>query len=322
MTRPDVSIAIVTYNTRELALACLGSIARNRDCGGRVVEVLVVDSASTDQTVEAVRRQYPWARVIASPRNLGYTGGNNLAARLARGRYVLFLNPDTVVEPGAVEALASQLDRCADVGAVGPRLHFPNGQVQSSRRRFPGRLTGLVESLVFQRWLGGLPIVRRFYMEDRSDSEAQDVDWLVGACLMVRREALERSGLFDERFFMYSEEVDLCRRLRSDGWRVVFEPSAVVVHHEGKSSEQNLFHRERRFHQSRAMYYEKHVGRGWSLLLRAATAAHFALLLAEETAKLVLRPASAPLRRARIERHGRLLRLQAAGLVAALAGRR
>jgi GT2 family glycosyltransferase len=229
----------------------------------------------------------------------------------------MLLNPDTVVESGAIERLADYLDAHPDVGAVGPKLLYPDGSVQSSRRRFPTRLTGFVESTLVERWLGGGEVVRRYRVADRSDDDEQDVDWLMGAALLVRREALAQAGLFDERFFMYSEEVDLCRRIRSAGWRVVYLPGAVVVHHEGRSSEQNVLRRNVNFHESRFRYYRKHFGRGWMLALRFAVLGHFLAMAAEEAGKLLVghRP---QLRRSRLAMLRGVLRTQARDLVGAV----
>src|SRR5262249_26566022 len=212
--------------------------------------------------------------------------------RLARGRHLLLLNPDTEVRPGAVDALSAYLDAHPDVAAVGPRLLRADGSTQPSRRRFPGRLTGFVESTVLQRWLPDAPPPRSYYVADQPDDREQDVDWLTGAGIMLRAEALRAVGLFDERFFMYSEEVDLCRRIKSAGWRVVYLPAATVVHHEGKSSEQNLTSRDLRFHESRFLYYAKHHGRGWALLLRLATPRPLAFLSGDGAGKWV--PAAPP----------------------------
>lgn len=295
----DVSIAIVAHNTRALLEACLTSIEVELECYAGVIEVFVVDAASNDGTAAMVERGFPWVRLIAAGDNVGFTRGTNRALRIAAGRHLLLLNPDTEVAPGAIQAMAHVLDRQPAVGAVGPQLRFPDGSVQSSRRRFPGRATAFVESTVLERWLGRSRLIREFRLADRSDAVAQDVDWLVGACLMIRRDVLHAVGLLDESFFMYSEEVDLCRRIRGAGWRIVYLPEAVVIHHEGKSSEQNLVARDLRFHESRILYYARYHGRLWSLGLRLATLAHFAFLLGEESAKFVLGH-NRPLRRRRV----------------------
>ncbi|HEY3111397.1 MAG TPA: glycosyltransferase family 2 protein [Chloroflexota bacterium] len=311
-SRPDLSVVTVSHNSRDLLRACLLSLGSS----SAVIEVLVVDSGSIDGTAELVGREFPSVRLLATAQNLGFTRGNNRALRIARGRHLLLLNPDTVVEPGALDAMLGFLEARPDVGVVGPQLRSPDGIVQPSRHRFPGRLTAFVDGTVLERWFGRSRLLDAFYARDRGDDELQDVDWLRGACLMVRREAAASAGLFDERFFMYSEEVDLCRRIRAAGWRVVYLPSAVVVHHEGRSSEQNLAARDIHFHDSRVRYYQKHFGRPLAIALRLAVAAHFLFLAAEEAGKLLLghRP---ELRRQRLRNLGRVIAHQARRLVAA-----
>jgi N-acetylglucosaminyl-diphospho-decaprenol L-rhamnosyltransferase len=311
-SRPDLSIVTVGHNTRDLLRACLRSVFSSR----AVIEVLLVDSGSTDGTPEMVAGEFPAVRLLATHENLGFTRGNNRGLRIARGRHLLLLNPDTVVEPGAIEAMLCFLDAHPDVGVVGPQLRYPDGSVQPSRHRFPARLTAFVEATVLERWLGDSRLLRDFFVRDRGDDEPQDVDWLRGACLMLRREVATAVGLLDEGFFMYSEEVDLCRRVRAAGWRVAYLPAAVVVHHEGKSSEQSPAARDINFHDSRVRYYRKHFGRPLALALRLAVVAHFLFLAAEEGAKLSLghRPA---LRRQRLASLGRVIAHHGRRLVAA-----
>ncbi len=316
MIRPDLSVVVVSRDVRDLLAACLESL--HQIDNGFVIETLVVDAASSDGSSAMVRQRFPAVRQLASRENLGFTRGNNWAIRLARGRHVMLLNPDTVVRPGALRALVTFLDAHPDVGVAAPKLVFPDGSVQSSRRRFPRPVTGFVESTVLERWLGRSRVVREYRLDDGPADAPQDVDWVVGAAMVVRREAFEQAGLLDERFFMYSEEVDLCRRIRAAGWRVVYVPDAVVVHHEGRSSEQNLVQRNLDFHESRFRYYRKHFGRAWSLALRLAVLGHFLFVGAEEAAKLAVGH-NPELRRARLEMTRRILARQGRDLVAALA---
>lgn len=312
MSSGNVSVAIVSRDVQPLIVDCLESLR----CA-TVMEILVADAGSSDGSPGVVAERFPKVRLIRSTENLGFTRGNNWALRVARGRYLMLLNPDTVVRPGAIDSLAAYLDAHPDVGAVGPKLLYPDGSVQSSRRRFPMRATGFVESTVLERWLGETAFVRDYRLADRPDDVEQDVEWLMGAAILVRREALERAGLFDEQFFMYSEEVDLCRRIRLAGWRIVYLPEAVVLHHEGRSSEQNMVGRNLHFHESRFRYYAKHFGRPWMLALRLAVLGHFGFLAAEELGKLVL--GSRPeLRRSRLSMLRRVLAAQSRALVSAM----
>ncbi|WP_343426756.1 glycosyltransferase family 2 protein [Candidatus Amarolinea dominans] len=156
----------------------------------------------------------------------------------SRGRWLLFLNPDTEVRPGSLAAMLRFMQAHAEAGVVGPRLFYPDGSVQSSRRRFPTLATTFWESTLLEQWWPHNPWERRYRLEDVPDAAAQTVDWLVGACLLIPRAVMDQVGGWDEGFFMYSEELDLCRRIRQAGWQVIFTPEAAVIHHEGKSSEQ------------------------------------------------------------------------------------
>jgi N-acetylglucosaminyl-diphospho-decaprenol L-rhamnosyltransferase len=311
-SQPDVSVVTVSRNTRDLLRQCLTSLESDR----AIIEVLLIDAASADGSAEMVAREFGWVRLLPARENLGFTRGNNRGLRVARGRHLLLLNPDTAVQTGAIEAMASYLDGHPDVGAVGPQLRFGDGSVQRSRYRFPGKATGFVESTVLERLPVSRRLVRDFYLQDRRDDELQEVDWLRGACLMIRRETARAVGLLDEGFFMYSEETDLCRRIRSAGWKIVYLPRAVVVHHEGKSSEQVPAARDLHFHESRFRYYRKHHGRGWAAALRVAVLGHFLYLTAEESGKLMLGH-KVELRRQRLANLRQVLAAQARRLVGA-----
>lgn len=265
----DLSVVIVSYNTSDLLNNCLSSIEAWLEANSHTGEVIVVDNASTDGTSGMIRRRFPDAKLIENHRNVGFAAANNKGIRAARGRYIVLLNPDTTVLGDAFGQMASYLDSNPGVGMVGPRLMFPDGRVQSSRRRFPTRLTGYLESTIIQDYWPNNRIVRRYYLADRPDNQTQPVDWLVGACLMVRREAITSVGLLDERYFMYSEEVEWCYRMKRYGWKIVYLPQAAVIHHEGASSSQNVPQRQIHFDSSKVLLYRQLYGKAaaWSLHL-------------------------------------------------------
>jgi GT2 family glycosyltransferase len=207
-----------------------------------------------------VRQRYPDVTLIASDSNMGFVKGNNTGVARTSGRYILLLNPDTEIVGDALGTMVTYMDRHGDVGAIGPRLLFPDGQVQPSRRRFPTLATAFLESTVLQQWFPRNSVLRHYYVQDRSDSEEQDVDWVIGACVLIRRQAWDQVGPLDEDFFMYSEEMDWCRRLKQEGWRVAYVPDAVVVHHEGQSSIQVVPARHIYFQSSKVTYFRKHHG--------------------------------------------------------------
>lgn len=337
----DLSIIIVTWNVWPLLRACLHSLAavtqpvaeeQQVRCFGTgssvcTVEIIVVDNAGRDETAAQLPLVFPWVRFMRSEENLGFTGGNNLGYQASRGETIFFLNPDTALLAPASPASAQDdavnplwqlyqtLLRDETIGMVGPQLRYGDGDWQNSRRRLPTPLTGFWEST----WLGRLwpnnPWVRAYHMLDWPATVAHDVEWLTGAAMLVRRSALESvckqedTGPFDERFFMYSEELDLCHRLRLAGWRIVYDPAALVLHYEGRSSEQVVAARHIRFNRSKVYYYQKYFGRGWAFVLRRYLLLEFRLQLLIEWLKLQL-GYNPTLRRARIAAYQQVLQSQ------------
>jgi N-acetylglucosaminyl-diphospho-decaprenol L-rhamnosyltransferase len=244
--------------------------------------------------------------VIDAP-NRGYGAGANIGIAATAGAYVFVLNPDTVIPSGTTRALADYLDANPWVAVVGPRLRYPDGSVQPSRRRFPTRLTPVFESTVLAEWWPGNRWVRRYRMDDRPGDAAQQVDWVVGAAMLVRRSAIEQVGGFDESFRMYSEEVEWCWRFRRHGWRVVWLPDAEVLHYEGASSSQDVAARQIDFDTSRVRLIGRLYGRRWAQVIRVALLVNYAVLLARETVKWLLGHRR-DLRRRRIALYSRGLR--------------
>ncbi|MCL4532265.1 MAG: glycosyltransferase family 2 protein, partial [Actinobacteria bacterium] len=293
-------------NTRDLLQRCLQSVL-SFEVGGAGMEVLVVDNASTDGSADMVTSRFPQVRLIASSENLGFATANNLAIQEARGKYLMLLNPDAEPVGAVLPLMVEFAEEHPQVAVVGPQLLNPDGTIQSSRRRFPTRATAFLESTVLQRWMPNHPALRRYYLLDRTDEETQEVDWLVGACLMVRASAVEAVGTLDEGFFMYSEEMDWCRRFALAGWKTVYLSTAKVIHHGGGSSEQDLFHRHTRFQHAKARYFQKHDGALFAELLRLLLLANYLFLLLEDTIKLLL-----PWKRSmRLRRIGVLVRVLA-----------
>jgi len=260
----DLSIVVLNWNVRDLLDRCLASLRSDR----YILEIVVVDNASRDDSVAVVRAKYPHVLVIANQANRGFTGGNNQGIEASHGRYVMVLNPDTKALGDALDRLVVYLDEHPGVGAIGPQLLNPDRSIQSSRRRFPTLTTAFFEST----WLQGLApkrILTRYYMDDVPATATHEVDWLNGACTVFRREALDRVGLYDARnFFMYSEELDLCRRVKEANWKVVYLPEAQVVHYVGKSSEQAVAARHIHFQTSKVHYFRKWHGAFPADLLR------------------------------------------------------
>jgi N-acetylglucosaminyl-diphospho-decaprenol L-rhamnosyltransferase len=243
---------------------CLRSIADQRPTVDH--EIVVIDNASTDGTPAMVRERWPAARVIDAGANLGFARGNNLGFRQTFGELVLLLNPDTRVGPGALSALVALLDARPDAAIVGPRLVDEAGRAELS---FGSMLSPLVElrrktlNAAYER---GFPLVAG-YVAGRV-RRPREVDWVSGACLLVRRADAEAAGLMDERFFMYTEDVDFCAAIRARGRKVLFTPDAEVIHLRGRSRASAAAATEQAYRRSQLVFYEKHHP-GWVPLLRA-----------------------------------------------------
>jgi len=231
----DLSVIIVTYNSAGLIGPCLDSLL---DAPGMELEAFVVDNASADRTADAVRRRFPEVRLIQSPVNRGFGSANNLALPQCGGRRILFLNPDTLVRPGALAAMSAFLDNHPQVGLAGPRLVYPDGRPQES---------------VSHRYLG------QKYAPELYRGLKGEIAWVMGACMIAPAAVVGHVGGFDERFFLYGEEEDLCLRIRQAGWEIGFAGEAVVVHvggySEADSPSYDVWHRK---FLAEYVFYRKH----------------------------------------------------------------
>jgi len=277
---PDVSIIILSWNVRDLLQRCLSSLPLSDSD----VEVIVVDAASSDGSAEMVRTEFLGVKLVPRKENLGYTRGNNLGLRAAAGRYLLILNPDTEVVGDAIPQMLAYMDAHPRIGVLGPQLLNLDQTIQSTRRRLPSLGNGFLESTWLQP-LAPRRLLDRYYARDLPDDAIAEVDWVVGAALLVRREAYEQVGGFDEGFFMYSEEMDWCRRMKMAGWQVVHFPPARIVHHEARSSAQVPAATHIRFNTSKVRYFRKYHGSLAAETLRWFLLGNFAFQLALEFVK-------------------------------------
>ncbi|MBI3922422.1 MAG: glycosyltransferase family 2 protein, partial [Armatimonadetes bacterium] len=237
---------------------------------GAALEVFVVDNASADDSVSVVTSEFPWVNLIRSDVNLGFARANNQGMRRCGGRYVMLLNPDTVVKPGSLRALIDFMDGCSEAGAVGPRLLNPDGSIQFSCRSYPGIGAGLFRNTPLGRLFPNNRFLRHYLMTDFGHEETRPVDWLSGACLMVRREVLDQVGLLDEDFFMYCEDTDWCYRMERRGWKKYYLPAAEVIHVIGGSSDLRVPAMVVAHHRSMCRFYFKHYFFGWRSILMPA----------------------------------------------------
>lgn len=252
---PDLTVVVVSWNTRDLVLDCLAAI--DAAAAPYTVETIVVDNASADGTVEAVRERFPAVRVIANPTNTGFTHANNQALALAKGRFFLLLNSDAEARPGSLATMIRYLEAHLDVGACGPKLLYPDGRLQPNGRRFPTFWREFLAASGLRRLHPSAFADRLEWGRSDFDRTVQ-VDEVSGACLMARREVVAQVGPLDEQLFMFYEEVDWCARMKAAGWKIAYVAEAEVIHHMAQSVNKAGFRVYRAFYDSQFRYHRKH----------------------------------------------------------------
>ncbi len=257
----DLSIIIVNWNTRDLLIQCLESIFRT--ARGVDLEILVVDNGSADGSARMVKERFPDVRVIENRRNVGFAGANNRALKISEGKYWLLLNPDTQVRNKAIEELIAFMEGHSSAGISGVQLLNSNGSKQNSIANFPSLATELLNKSLLRRLLP-----KRFPGKERNYSEPIEVDSVIGACMMVRREAADEVGVLDEDYFLFFEETDWCFRMKKAGWKIYHVPQAEVDHFQGRSAGEVKKKARVEFYRSRYHFFRKNRGAGqWFILL-------------------------------------------------------
>lgn len=257
---PDVSVIVVSYNTRALLDACLAALLAST---GVTLDIFVVDNASPDGSADFVASRFHDVTLIRNGENRGFAAANNLALRHTRGRHLLLLNPDTVVQPDTVATLAAWLDEHPDVAITGPRVLNADGTVQSCGYWYPTLLGEIRQSR-------SATALARLIGQPRATPDPEracEVDWVDGCCLMIRRAVVDRIGPLDEQYFLYAEELDWCRSTRKAGWRILTCPRAEMIHLGGQSSAQVKASALALLIETRLRYYRKHDGLFVALLV-------------------------------------------------------
>lgn len=289
---PSLALVIVNYNTRELLTGCLDSVFASR-CR-YPFHVTLVDNNSTDGSVELVRTQYPQVTLLESAHNGGFGYANNIALRALAvpprpaspqqpaseipeqgdagirfsTDYILFLNPDTVLPPDALEVMVDFLERTPQAGVVGPRMEKPDGTLDlACRRAFPTPLNSLFKLTGLSRLFPRHPLIARYNLTHLREDELAEVDSVMGAFMLVRGTALGQAGLFDERFFMYGEDLDLAYRIKARGWQVFYNPAVTVLHIKGASSRKRSTRSIREFYRAMHVFYVKHYADKYNSLI-------------------------------------------------------
>lgn len=298
----DLSIIIVSWNVCDLLRDCLASIhADDLD-----IQVIVVDSASSDDSVRMVREEFPHVTLLPQAENIGYTRGNNVGFEAATGRYHLLLNPDTVILGDTLQQMVTYMDDNPDVGIIGPHTLNTDGTHQSTRRRFPTPILAFFEST----WLQGLAprkMLDRFNVRDIDDNAIADVDWVQGSALMARQDVYAKIGGLDTNFVMFSEELDWCKRAKDAGWRVVYMGNVQIIHHGGASTQQVVARKHIYFQESKLRYFRKHHGALMAWILRLFLLASYLWQIGIEGIKSLL-GSKRDLRRERIRAYWQVIR--------------
>lgn len=253
----DLTVIIVSFNHQETLLRTIRSLFSN-DCGLNF-EVFVVDNASTENNIEIIRRDFPRVKLIENKENLGFAAANNQAIARAGGEYVLLLNPDIEVQQGSLDKLVEFMRRTPEAAAAGGRLLYQDGSLQPSCRCFYTLPTIILRRTFLGRLFPNHRLLRSHLMLDWDHSRPRAVDWVVGACLIIRRSVFNTVGTLDERFFMYFEDVDLCYRIKKAGLKTYYVPEAAFIHLHRRDSANGLFNPALWWHLKSAFrFYRKH----------------------------------------------------------------
>ena len=255
----ELSLVVLSWNTREITVACLESILANPP--SVPWELIIIDNASSDGSGEAIKERFgsfPEVKIVLNDANLGFTGGNNQGISLAQGRVIGLLNSDTIVPPNALDSLYTFLIEHDEVGVVGPTLVHENGNPTTSFGYFPTAWSVFTTAFL-PGWIWGNARRALGVVPDKTMTAPMEVDYVSGAAFFIKREVIEKVGAFDsETFFAYFEETDWCLRIKRAGWKVVFLPQVRIVHLEGKSFEKMTQHRRILQYESAKKFFRKH----------------------------------------------------------------
>lgn len=287
----DLSIIIVNWNTRPLLERCLESIFRAK--GDLSIEIFVVDNNSKDDSQEVLKKRFQGrVNLIFNNKNLGFAKANNQAAKKARGYFVLFLNPDTeILNSDDLIKIVKLMRQNQDYGVVGCQLIGVDGEIQPSVRRFPTLISQILILLKLHWLFPQLKPLSYYFAYDFDYQKLQEVDQVMGAFLMTRKEVLEKVGLFDENFFLWFEEVDFCKRVKEAGWKVIYYPEVKVLHHGAQSFSQILsFRKQRIFNRSLIYYFKKHHSKIAYHLIRFFSLISLFLAFLIQLVKIIVKP--------------------------------
>jgi len=265
----DTSIIIVNYNTRQLTLDCLDSVYASNTSYS--YEIIVVDNASRDDSVQAIREAYPQVHLIANKDNTGFAVANNQGMKVAKGRYIMLLNSDTVVQSDTLQIMVGFMDRYPEMGASGCKVILPDGSLDKAcKRGFPTPSASFYYAFGISRLFPDRPKFNQYQLGHLSPDDEYPVDCLVGAFMLVRRETIEQVGGLDETFFMYGEDIDWCYRIKEAGWGIFYYPRTYIVHYKGGSARRKPLKITYEFHRAMWVFHRKHYAKKYNLLTNTA----------------------------------------------------
>jgi GT2 family glycosyltransferase len=278
----NVSIVIVSFNVADLLNECLRSIKRETSCE---YEIFVVDNGSKDNSVPIVKAQHPDVQVIQNETNLGFARANNRGFRLARGRYIFMLNPDTLLSNGTIDKLLDFMDNNSDIGVCGPKVLNPDLTIQYTCHHFPSISITLTKYLQLQRFFPRIRLFGRELMTYWKYDEIKEVDWITGCALLIRQKALEDVGYLDENYFMYSEECDLSYRMKKNNLKTVFFPGSTIIHYGGQSAFTQKKHSVHEstitnyLFESKYYFFKKNHGQTSEFIIRVLDLMYYSIVL-------------------------------------------
>ncbi len=259
---PKISIVIVNWRTPALLKQCLDTVSKDEEA--KSFEIYVIDNASHDESLSVLAREFPYVKVIANDQNVGFSKACNQAIPKAKGKYILLLNPDTIVVDSAISKLGAFLDNHPLVGAVGPKILNEDGTLQlACRRSFPSPTAAFFRLTYLSKLFPENPHIAKYNMTYTDPNKEAEVDALSGSCMMIRKNVVEKIGLLDEDIFMFGEDIDWCWRVKQYGWQVFYYPQAAIYHSHGASSRLRPVGTTFDLHKGMAVFYRKHLAKNY-----------------------------------------------------------
>lgn len=264
----DLSIVIVNYNTKKLTLECISSIYTSNVT--HTFDIFVVDNNSSDGSAEAIAAQFPDVKLIINKENVGFSRANNQAIQQATGRYILLLNSDTIVMNTTLSIMTEFMDANQDIGASGCEVLLPDGQLDKAcHRGFPTPQASFYYMLGLSKKHPTSPKYNSYHKSYLNMTEIHEIDCLVGAFMLVRKEAIDEVGMLDETFFMYGEDIDWCYRIKEAGWKISYNPTVSIIHYKGASSRKKPTKIVYEFHRAMYIFHKKHFANKYSFLINS-----------------------------------------------------